>query len=1230
MKSGVGTQIRALLEERILLMDGAMGTSIQGFQLKEEDFRGDQFIHHPKPLQGNNDIISLTRPDLIEEIHRQFLRAGADIIETNTFNSTDISQADYGTESLVYELNRAAADIASRAAKDFSSRTPDKPRFVAGALGPTNKTCSLSPDVNNPGFRATSFSELKDAYREQLRGLIDGGIDLVLIETVFDTLNAKAAVMAVHEMRKETGEELPLMISGTITDQSGRTLSGQTPEAFWTSISHADNLIAFGFNCALGAAQLLPHVQDVARTLPCPLVIYPNAGLPNEFGEYDQTPEQFAREVEEFVSQGLINMVGGCCGTTPHHIEALASLIGQHPPRKQPEPRPGLHLSGLEPLSLNSLSNFTNVGERTNVTGSRRFARLIQEEDFEGALAVAQTQVDGGAQILDINLDEGMIDSRRMMIELVNLMSSDPEIARLPFMIDSSKWEVLEAGLQCLQGKGVVNSISLKEGEEAFLKQAELIRNYGAAVIVMAFDERGQADTRERKIEICQRAYTLLTEHIGFPSQDIIFDPNILTVATGIDEHNNYAIDFIEATKWIKQNLPNAKVSGGISNISFSFRGNNVVREAMHSAFLYHAIRAGLDMGIVNAGQLAVYEEIPSELLQKVEDVLLNRSPAATEALVTYAETVRQNRTEQEQTQLEWRTLPVEKRLQHALIKGITDYIEEDTEEARKIMDAPLRVIEGPLMDGMNIVGDLFGEGKMFLPQVVKSARVMKKAVAYLLPFMEEERASSNSPSYKGKILMATVKGDVHDIGKNIVGVVLGCNNYEVIDLGVMVPANVIIEKAKEHTVDIIGLSGLITPSLDEMVHVASELERQQLTLPILIGGATTSRKHTAVKIAPRYSGPCIHVEDASRSVPVVNSLLSSTLKDTFVNETNEDYKRLQQEHLTRQQQRDYCTLEEARFNKLEIDWGCYTPPVPRKPGIHILNNVSLEIISEFIDWTPFFLTWNLKGSYPDIFESPKVGQEARKIHDDALAMLREIIVDRSLEARGVFGLFPANSIGHDDIELYTDESRSETCAVFHSLRQQTRKRSEQSNIALADFVAPKEEKIPDYIGAFAVTAGIGIETLLKKYEAEYDDYNAIMVKAIADRLAEAFAEYLHHLIRKDYWGYAPDEHLTPRQLVRERYQGIRPAAGYPACPDHTEKATLFKLLRCEDIGISLTENFAMYPAAAVSGLYFSHPRSHYFGLGKVSQDQIQNYSQRKGMSIEEIERWLQPNLNYR
>ncbi|NBW39832.1 methionine synthase, partial [bacterium] len=789
MKSGVGTQIRALLEERILLMDGAMGTSIQGFQLKEEDFRGDQFIHHPKPLQGNNDIISLTRPDLIEEIHRQFLRAGADIIETNTFNSTDISQADYGTESLVYELNRAAADIASRAAKDFSSRTPDKPRFVAGALGPTNKTCSLSPDVNNPGFRATSFSELKDAYREQLRGLIDGGIDLVLIETVFDTLNAKAAVMAVHEMRKETGEELPLMISGTITDQSGRTLSGQTPEAFWTSLSHADNLIAFGFNCALGAAQLLPHVQDIARTLPCPLVIYPNAGLPNEFGEYDQTPEQFAREVEEFVSQGLINMVGGCCGTTPHHIEALASLIGQHPPRKQPEPRPGLHLSGLEPLSLNSLSNFTNVGERTNVTGSRRFARLIQEEDFEGALAVAQTQVDGGAQILDINLDEGMIDSRRMMIELVNLMSSDPEIARLPFMIDSSKWEVLEAGLQCLQGKGVVNSISLKEGEEAFLKQAELIRNYGAAVIVMAFDERGQADTRERKIEICQRAYTLLTEHIGFPSQDIIFDPNILTVATGIDEHNNYAIDFIEATKWIKQNLPNAKVSGGISNISFSFRGNNVVREAMHSAFLYHAIRAGLDMGIVNAGQLAVYEEIPSELLQKVEDVLLNRSPAATEALVTYAETVRQNRTEQEQTQLEWRTLPVEKRLQHALIKGITDYIEEDTEEARKIMDAPLRVIEGPLMDGMNIVGDLFGEGKMFLPQVVKSARVMKKAVAYLLPFMEEERASSNSPSYKGKILMATVKGDVHDIGKNIVGVVLGCNNYEVIDLGVMVPA---------------------------------------------------------------------------------------------------------------------------------------------------------------------------------------------------------------------------------------------------------------------------------------------------------------------------------------------------------------------------------------------------------------------------------------------------------
>jgi 5-methyltetrahydrofolate--homocysteine methyltransferase len=1223
------TYLRTLLKERMLLMDGAMGTSIQGYKLQEDDFRGDRFANHPNSLQGNNDIISLTRPELIEEIHRQFLRAGADIIETNTFNSTSISQADYGTESYVYELNRASAEIASRAARDFSNRTPDKPRFVAGALGPTNKTCSLSPDVNNPGFRATTFAELKGAYREQLKGLIDGGIDLVLIETVFDTLNAKAALVAVHEMRAETGRELPLIISGTITDQSGRTLSGQTPEAFWVSLSHAEHLLAFGFNCALGAAQLLPHVQDIARVLPCPLIIYPNAGLPNEFGEYDQTPEQFAREVEDFISQGLVNIIGGCCGTTPHHIEALAALIPQHPPRKVPAPRPGLQLSGLEPLSLNALSNFTNVGERTNVTGSRRFARLILEEDFEGALSVAQTQVDGGAQILDINLDEGMIDSKRMMIELVNLMSSDPEIARLPFMIDSSKWEVLEAGLQCLQGKGVVNSISLKEGESIFLEQARLIRNYGAAVIVMAFDEQGQADTKERKIQICKRAYTLLTEKIGFPSHDIIFDPNILTVATGIEEHNNYAVDFIEATKWIKQNLPGARVSGGISNISFSFRGNDFVREAMHSAFLYHAIRAGLDMGIVNAGQLAVYEEIPSELLQKVEDVLLNRSPEATESLVAYAETVRQSHTEQQHAQLEWRNLSVQERLQHALIKGITDYIDEDTEEARQLLEIPLRVIEGPLMDGMNIVGDLFGEGKMFLPQVVKSARVMKKAVAYLLPFMEEERTSAQSPSYKGRILMATVKGDVHDIGKNIVGVVLGCNNYEVIDLGVMVPANVIIEKAKEHNVDIIGLSGLITPSLDEMVHVAAELERQKLSIPVMIGGATTSRKHTAIKIAPRYSGPCIHVEDASRSVPVVSNLLSSESKDAFVKETNADYARLQREHLARQQERDYCTLTEARANKLHIEWESYTPPVPQQAGIHVLKDVSLEMISEFIDWTPFFLTWDLKGAYPEIFESPKVGKEARRIHDDALEMLRQIIANKSLEARGVFGLFPANAIEVDDIELYTDDTRAKVLTTFHSLRQQTRKRSEQSNIALADFVAPKDSGKADYIGAFAVTAGIGIESLLEKYEAEYDDYNAIMVKAIADRLAEAFAEYLHHLIRKDYWGYSPEEQLTPRQLVRERYQGIRPAAGYPACPDHTEKRTLFQLLQCEEIGITVTENFAMYPAASVSGLYFSHPRSHYFGLGKVSQDQIEDYAKRKEMSKEEVERWLQPNLNY-
>ncbi|MCI5064895.1 methionine synthase [bacterium] len=1230
MDEGISEQLQQLFAERVLLMDGAMGTTIQTYKLQEEDFRGSRFQDHPDPLQGNNDIISLTRPEIIEEIHRKFLKAGADIIETNTFNSTEISQADYGTEGLVYELNKSSAEIAIRAAQDFTRQTPEKPRFVAGALGPTNKTCSLSPDVNNPGYRATTFDQLVETYAEQIRGLVAGGVELLLVETIFDTLNAKAALFAVSNARRELGKELPVIISGTITDQSGRTLSGQTPEAFWISLSHTENLVAVGFNCALGAAQLRPHVQDVARVLPVPVIVYPNAGLPNEFGEYDQTPEEFAEEVEEFVAQGLVNIIGGCCGTTPSHIEALLPLTTRHQPRKIPAPRPGLHLSGLEPVTINSLSNFVNVGERTNVTGSKKFAKLIINEDFEGALTVAQNQVDGGAQILDINLDEGMLDSEAMMVKLVNLMAADPEIARLPFMIDSSKWEVLEAGLKCLQGKGIVNSISLKEGEETFLHQAQRIRNYGAAVIVMAFDEQGQADTTERKTAICKRAYDLLVQRVGFNPEDIIFDPNILTVATGIEEHNNYAVNFIEATRWIKENLPGAKVSGGISNISFSFRGNNVVREAMHAAFLYHAVRAGLDMGIVNAGQLAVYEDIPKELLTKVEDVLFNRHPDATEALVDYAEQVKDLSPEQKKKNtLEWRTLPVEKRLEHSLVKGISDFIDEDTEEARQKFDRPLSVIEGPLMDGMNTVGDLFGEGKMFLPQVVKSARVMKKAVAYLLPFLEEEKKNSTESEEKGKILMATVKGDVHDIGKNIVGVVLACNNYEVIDLGVMVPANVILEKAAEHSVDVIGLSGLITPSLDEMVHVAAEMERQGLHYPLLIGGATTSRKHTAVKIAPRYSGPCIHVDDASRSVPVVGNLLSDKTRESFVQETENDYERLRQEHLSRQKKRDYCTLEEARKNKLVLDWENTTPPVPRKEGLHLIDDAPLEAIAQYIDWTPFFMTWELKGAYPEIFNSSKVGSEARKLHDDALVMLRKIIEEKRLTARGVIGLFPANSVG-DDIEVYSDETRTEVREVFHTLRQQTKKRAEQSNIALSDFVAPKESGVADYIGTFAVTAGIGIESMIEEYEADHDDYNSIMVKAIADRLAEAFAEYVHHQVRCDYWGYAEEESFTMKQLIREKYQGIRPAAGYPACPDHTEKNTLFRILDAErNAGISLTENYAMYPASSVSGLYFSHARSHYFGLGKIGKDQVEDYAKRKGISLEEAEKWLQTNLNY-
>ncbi|MCB0353485.1 MAG: methionine synthase [Bdellovibrionales bacterium] len=1231
MSSTKLSQLQGLMRERVLIYGAAFGTSIQQFRLSEEDFRGEQFRDHPNSLKGNNEILVLTKPEVIEDITRKLLRAGADIVGTNTFNGTSISQRDYKTEHLTRELNREAARLARTLADEFTEIHSEKPRFVAGCIGPTNKTCCLSPDVNNPGFREVHFDQLVASYLEQVSGLVEGGVDFVVVETIFDTLNAKAALFAIEEFRKSSGKSLPVWISGTITDAAGRTLSGQTPEAFWISVSHARELIGVGFNCALGAAQLKPHVQELARVANTFVGAYPNAGLPNEFGDYDQTPEEFAKEMKDFLANGYVNLVGGCCGTTPHHISALAEIVPFYSPREIPDRKPGLHLSGLEPLSITALTNFVNIGERTNVTGSRRFAKLIRDEDYEGGVAVAQTQVDGGAQVLDVNLDEGMLDSERVMRDFLNLMSADPEIARLPFMIDSSKWSVIEAGLKCLQGKGIVNSISLKEGEDQFKEHARKILQYGAAVVVMAFDEQGQADTTERRIAICERAYRILTEEVGFPREDIIFDPNILTVATGIEEHNNYAVSFLEATRWIKENLPGAKVSGGISNISFAFRGNDRVREAMHAAFLYHAVHAGLDMGIVNAGQLEIYEQIELELLKRVEDVLLNRSSSATEELIAYAEHLKGvPREEIENGKLVWREAPVAKRLEHALVKGIADFIEEDIEEARKTSARPLDVIEGPLMDGMNVVGDLFGAGKMFLPQVVKSARVMKKAVAYLLPFMEQEKHAQDKPTAKGRVLMATVKGDVHDIGKNIVGVVLSCNNYEVIDLGVMVSCDAILRAAREHSVDIIGLSGLITPSLDEMVHVASELEREKFSLPLLIGGATTSKKHTAVKIAPKYSGPTVHVLDASRSVPVVGSLLSETARKEFLEEINRDYEQQREEFRQKQTSREYCTLHEARANKTNINWDEFSPFRPKKLGIIPFEDVSIETLVEYIDWTPFFMTWQLKGSYPDIFKSSKVGQQARQLHQDALSILKQIISQKSIVAKGVVGLFPANSVDEDDIELYRDDSRSEVIAKLFSLRQQTRKREGQSNVALADFIAPKESGKGDYIGMFAVTAGLGIEPLVQAFEKELDDYNSIMVKAVADRLAEAFAEFLHTKVRTEWWGYSTDEALTNRQLIRERYRGIRPAAGYPACPDHTEKRTLFRLLHAEEHAqMSLTENCAMYPAASVSGLYFSHERSHYFGLGNIGKDQVESYAKRKGMTVDEVEKWLGSNLNY-
>ncbi len=1228
-------QFKDLLKERIFVIDGAMGTMIQRHKLTEKDFRGERFKNYPHDLKGNNDLLSITKPEVIKEIHREYFAAGADIVETNTFNANVISQADYHLQDIAYEINFESAKIAKEVADEFNKKFPNKPRFVAGALGPTNKTLSLSPNVNDPGFRAVTFDEVADAYYDAARGLVDGGADIILIETIFDTLNAKAAIFGVEKLLMERSLDIPVMISGTIVDLSGRTLSGQTIESFYTSVSHAKNLVSIGLNCALGAKQMRPFVEDLSNVSDKFLSVYPNAGLPNEMGGYDETPQTMATILEDFLSSGFVNVVGGCCGTTPDHIKEIATIVKNYKPRIPKIQEPYLRLCGLEPVVLRPDSNFMNIGERTNVTGSKKFARLIKENNYDEALSVARDQVEGGAQVLDINMDEGMLDSEAAMAKFINLLEAEPDIAKLPIMIDSSMWSVIEAGLKCLQGKGIVNSISLKEGEEVFKEQANKVLSYGAAVIVMAFDEQGQADTFKRRIEICSRAYKILTEEIGFLPQDIIFDPNILAIATGIEEHNNYAVDYIEAARWIKQNLPLAKVSGGVSNLSFSFRGNDTIREAMHSAFLFHAIKAGMDMGIVNAGQLEVYEEIPKDLLEKVEDVILNRRSDATERLIEFAETIKKKDKTSisgEEKKEDWRNNSVEERLKHALIKGIVDYIDVDIEEARKKYLQPIEVIEGPLMAGMNVVGDLFGAGKMFLPQVVKSARVMKKAVAILIPYIEAEKEKNKSTREQGKVLMATVKGDVHDIGKNIVGVVLGCNNYNVIDLGVMVHTEKILQTAIDEKVDVIGLSGLITPSLDEMVHVAKEMERRGMKLPLLIGGATTSRIHTSVKIAPNYSGAVIHVLDASRSVPVVSNLLNENEveKNKYVQSVKDEYTRVRDDYSKRKSDKNYISLDKARENRLKINWQKAQIKKPNKLEITILKDFNLETLRSYIDWTPFFMTWELKGKYPSIFEEKSVGSEAKKLFDDANKLLDQVIMKNLLTANGVIGLFPANSIGIDDIEIYSDENRHGVKRVLHTLRQQTQKSKGEPNIALADFIAPKETSVKDYIGMFAVTTGIGIENLVDKFEKDNDDYNSIMVKAIADRLAEAFAEHLHELVRKEYWGYAAAENYSKQELIKENYIGIRPAPGYPAQPDHTEKPIIFSLLDVEkNAGIKLTESMAMYPAASVSGLYFSHPESKYFSVGKIDKDQVLNYHKRKGMSIEEIEKWLSPILNY-
>ncbi|CAN5218365.1 methionine synthase [soil metagenome] len=1248
--SPVEAQLRDLLSRRILILDGAMGTMVQRYKLTEADFRGERFADFTGPgpgrelfVKGNNELLTLTQPHVISEIHEQYLAAGADLIETNTFGATTIAQDDYHMGHLAYEMNVQAAKLARAACDKYS--TTDKPRFVAGALGPTPKTASISPDVNDPAVRNITFDQLVTAYLDQTRGLVDGGADVLLVETIFDTLNCKAALFAIDTFFEESGKRLPIMISGTVTDASGRILSGQTVPAFWNSVRHAKPL-TIGLNCALGAALMRPYAEELSKIADTFVCIYPNAGLPNPMSDtgFDETPADTSSLLKEFAESGFMNIAGGCCGTTPPHIKAIADIVANIAPRKVPQLDPTMKLSGLEPFVIDDKSLFVNVGERTNVTGSKAFARLILNEQFDEALVVARQQVENGAQVIDINMDEAMLDSVAAMTRFLNLIASEPDIARVPIMIDSSKWSVIEAGLKCVQGKSIVNSISMKEGEEEFLRQAKLCRRYGAAVIVMAFDEKGQADTYERKIEICQRAYTLLMTQIGFPPEDILFDPNIFAIATGIDEHNNYAVDFINATRWIHQNLPHAKISGGVSNVSFSFRGNDPAREAIHTVFLYHAIQAGMTMGIVNAGMMGVYSELAPELRERVEDVVLNRRPDATERMIEIAGTLKAGGKKEEQN-LEWRGGTVQKRLAHALVHGITQWIVEDTEEARQELlgngGRPIHVIEGPLMDGMNIVGDLFGQGKMFLPQVVKSARVMKQAVAHLIPFIEEEKLLEEKRTGivakpKGKIVIATVKGDVHDIGKNIVSVVLQCNNFEVVNMGVMVPCSEILARAKLENADIIGLSGLITPSLEEMAHVAKEMQRdphfRMLKIPLLIGGATTSRAHTAVKIAHNYDGPVVYVADASRSVSVAQSLLTPEQRDQYIEEIANDYVRIREQHANRKAV-PMLTLADARANKMKLEFaGRQAPVKPKFIGRRVFKNVDLAAIAQYIDWGPFFQTWDLAGPYPAILKDPVVGEAASKVFEEAQAMLKKVIDGRWLTANGVIALLPANSVNDDDIEIYTDETRAQVAFTYYGLRQQTVKPVidgvARPNQCLADFIAPKSSGVADYIGLFAVTAGLGIEKYEKRFEDAHDDYSSIMLKSLADRLAEAFAEHLHRMVRKDLWGYAADEDLSNEALIQESYKGIRPAPGYPACPEHTVKADVFKVLQCEEIGMQLTESFAMFPGAAVSGFYFAHSESKYFSVGKIADDQVNDMAARRGAKKEDVERWLAPNLS--